>query len=152
MEGWKDGKLLDRPVKKRYNILFIVEDFSPLPLFVSTNPFMMRMSVSSIGILLEEIKMTNEELYELMKDGFAQVNQRIDQGLENVNQRLDQVDQRLDRVDQRLDSMDERLRTVEGGISELKGKQSAISGMRSWILTVCAIGALIISIVVAIVK
>ncbi len=58
--------------------------------------------------------MTNEELYELMKDGFAQVNQRLDQGLENVNQRLDQVDQRLD-------SIDDRLRTVERGISELKG-------------------------------
>ena len=78
--------------------------------------------------------MTNEELYELMKDGFAQVNQR------------------LDRVDQRLDTMDERLRTVESGISELKGGQSAIAGVRSWIVAACAIGALIISIVVAIVK
>ncbi|MDE0483232.1 MAG: hypothetical protein OXI67_11680 [Candidatus Poribacteria bacterium] len=65
--------------------------------------------------------MTNEELYELMKDGFAQVNQRLDQGLENVNQRLD-------RVKQRLDTMDDRLRAVESGVSELKGKQSAIAG------------------------
>ena len=71
--------------------------------------------------------MTNEELYQLMKDGFDQVNQR-------------------------LDGMDTRLRTVENGISELKGKQSAIAGMRSWIVTGCAIGALIISIAVAIFK
>lgn len=78
--------------------------------------------------------MTNEELYELMKDSFAQVYQR------------------LDRVEQCLDTMEDRLRSVESGISELKGKQSAISGMRSWLLTACAIGALIISIVVAIVK
>ena len=78
--------------------------------------------------------MTNEELYQLMKDGF------------------DQVNQRLDRVDQRLDGMDTRLRTVENGISELTGKQQAISGMRNWITTACAIGALLISIAVAIFK
>ncbi len=50
--------------------------------------------------------MTNDELYQLMKDGFDQV---------KVN--FDQVNQRLDRVDQRLDGMDARLRTVENGIS-----------------------------------
>ena len=44
--------------------------------------------------------MTNEELYQLMKDGFNQLNQR-------------------------LDGLDTRLRIVENGISELKGKQSA---------------------------
>ena len=85
--------------------------------------------------------MTNEELYELMKEGFGQ-----------VNQRLDRVDQRLDRVDQRLDSMDDRLRTVENGVSELKGKKSAIAELPSWIVTACAIGALVVSIIVAIIK
>ena len=53
--------------------------------------------------------MTNEELYQLMKDGF------------------DQVNQRLDRMDQRLDGMDVRLRTVENDISERTGKQSTIA-------------------------
>ena len=61
--------------------------------------------------------MTNEELYQLMKDGFDQI---------RLN--FDRVNQRLDRVDQRLDGMDTRLRTVENGISELTGKQQAISG------------------------
>lgn len=78
--------------------------------------------------------MTNEELYQLMKNGFDQVNQRFNE------------------VNQRLDGMDTRLRTVENGISELKGKQSAIAGMRGWIVTACAIGALIISVMVAIFK
>ena len=82
----------------------------------------------------KENKMTNEELYQLMKDGF------------------DQVKANFAEVNQRLDGMDTRLRTVENGIAELKGKQSAIAGMRSWIVTACAIGALIISIVVAIFK
>lgn len=71
--------------------------------------------------------MINEELYQLMKDGFAEVNQR-------------------------LDGLDTRLRTVENGIAELKGKQSAITGRRNWITTACAIGALLISIAVAIFK
>lgn len=78
--------------------------------------------------------MTNEELYELMKDGFAQVNQR------------------LDRVEQRLDTMDDRLRTVESGTSELKSKQSAIEEMPDWIGITCAISALVISVAVAIFK
>ena len=85
--------------------------------------------------------MTNEELYQVMKDGFEQ-----------VNQRFNQVDQRLDRVENRLDGMDTRLRTVETGISELKGKRSAIGEVRGWIVTSCAVGAIIISIVVAIFK
>ena len=85
--------------------------------------------------------MTNEELCQVMKDGFDQ-----------VNQRLDRMDQRLDRVDTRLDGIDTRLRTVENGISELTGKQQAISGMRNRITTACAVGAIIISIVVAIFK
>ena len=85
--------------------------------------------------------MTNEELYQFMKDGFDQV---------RLN--FDHVNQRLDRVDQRLDGMDARLRTVENGISELTGKQQAISGMRNWITIVCATGAVIISIAVAIFK
>ena len=78
--------------------------------------------------------MTNEELYQLMKDGF------------------DQVNQRLDGMDQRLDGIDTRLRTVENGISERKGKQSMIAGMRNWITIVCATGAVIISVAVAIFK
>ena len=85
--------------------------------------------------------MTNEELYQLMKDGFDQIRSEFRTSFTEVNQRLDRVDTRLD-----------ALRTVENGISELKGKQSAVAGMRSWIVTACAIGALIISIVVAIFK
>ena len=78
--------------------------------------------------------MTNEELYQVVKDGF------------------DQINQRLDKVDQRLDGLDTRLRTVENEISERKGKQSVIPGMRNWITIVCATGAVITSIAVAIFK
>ncbi len=92
--------------------------------------------------------MTNEELYQVMKDGFDQVRVNFDQ----VNQRFNEINQRLDRVDTRLDGMDTRFRTVENGISELTGKQQAISGIRNWITIACALGAVIISISVAIFK
>ena len=82
--------------------------------------------------------MTNEELYQLMKEGFDLI-------------RKDFADFKSE-VNQRLDGMDTRLRTVENGISELKGKQNAITGIRNWIVTVCAIGALAVSIAVAIFK
>lgn len=99
--------------------------------------------------------MTNEELYQLMKDGFDQVRLNFDhvnQRFNEVNQRFNEVNQRLDRVDTRLDGMDARLRTVENGISELKGKQNAIAGMLDWITITCATSAIIISIAVAIFK
>lgn len=51
-----------------------------------------------------------------------------------------------------IDGMDTRLRTIENGISERKGKQSTIAGMRNWITIVCATGAMIISVAVAIFK
>ena len=89
--------------------------------------------------------MTNEELYQLMKDGFDQMKTEI-------NQRFAEVNQRLDRVETRLDGMDTRLRTVENGRSESKGKQSEIVKIRNWITIVCALGAVIISISVAIFK
>ncbi len=89
--------------------------------------------------------MTNEELYQLMKDSFDLL--RTD-----INQRFAEVNQRLDRADTRLDEIDTRLRTVENGVSELKGKQSAIAEMRNWITISCAISAMIISISVAILK
>ena len=75
--------------------------------------------------------MTNEALYQLMKDGFDQIRSEFNQ---------------------RLDGMYTRLRTVESGRSERKGKQSAIAGMRNWITIACALGAVIISISVAIFK
>ena len=57
----------------------------------------------------KEETMTNEELYQLMKDGFDQV--KAD---------FAEINQRFSEINQRLDGMDGRLRDVENGISELK--------------------------------
>ena len=89
--------------------------------------------------------MTNEELYQLMKESFDLIRADFVDFKSEANQCLD-------KMDQRLDGMDTRLRTVENGISERKGKQSMIAGMRNWITIACALGAVIISISVAIFK
>lgn len=70
--------------------------------------------------------MTIEALYDLMKQGFEQVNTR------------------LDRIDTRLDDIDARLRDVETDVAEIKGRRLAF---KEWIPIGCAIIAVIVSII-----
>ena len=63
--------------------------------------------------------MTIEELYELMKQGF-------------------------DRIENRLESIDSRLRNVETDVAELKGRRLAF---KEWVPIGCAMIAVIVSII-----
>ena len=63
--------------------------------------------------------MTIEEIYELMKQGF-------------------------DRIENRLESIDTRLRNVETDVAELKGRRLAF---KEWIPIGCAVIAVIVSII-----
>ena len=63
--------------------------------------------------------MTIEELYELMKQGF-------------------------DRIENRLESIDSRLRNVETDVAELKGRRLAF---KEWIPIGCAVIAVVVSII-----
>ena len=63
--------------------------------------------------------MTIEELYELMKQSF-------------------------DRIENRLESIDSRLRNVETDVAELKGRRLAF---KEWIPISCAVIAVIVSII-----
>ena len=53
---------------------------------------------------------------------------------------------RIEKVESKVDAMDTRLRTVEAGVAELRGRSLGFGVLRDWIVTICAIGALIISI------
>lgn len=70
--------------------------------------------------------MTIEAIHELMKQGFQQINTR------------------LDRIDTRLDDIDTRLRDVETDVAEIKGRRLAF---KEWIPIGCAIIAVIVSII-----
>ena len=71
--------------------------------------------------------MTIEEMYELMSRGF------------------DKIDQRFDKVEERFDKIEERLRNVETDIAELKGRKSAFMTVKDWVIAICAVSAVVIS-------
>ena len=48
---------------------------------------------------------------------------------------------------QRLDQIDERLRGVEAGIAELQGRKAGFTLLKDWVVAICAIAALIVSII-----
>ena len=70
----------------------------------------------------ENREMTIQELYELLS-------------------------KRLDEMSKRLDDVDERLRGVETGIAELQGRKAGFTILKDWIVAICAIAALIVSII-----
>ena len=53
---------------------------------------------------------------------------------------------RIEKVESKVDAIDTRLRTVEAGVAELRGRSLGFGVLRDWIVTICAVGALIISI------
>ena len=77
--------------------------------------------------------MTIQELYELLS-------KRIDE----MSKRIDEMDTRHT---QRLDDIDTRLRGVETGIAELRGRKAGFSVLKDWVVAICAVAALIVSII-----
>lgn len=53
---------------------------------------------------------------------------------------------RIEKVDTKVDAIETRLRTVETGVAELRGRSIGFGVLRDWLVTICAIGAFIISI------
>ena len=53
---------------------------------------------------------------------------------------------RIEKVDSKVGAIETRLRTVETGIAELRGRSIGFGVLRDWHVTICAIGAFIISI------
>ena len=74
--------------------------------------------------------MTTQELYDLMSKGFDDLKAEMKQGFEQVNSRID--------------SIDNRLRNVETDVAELKGRRLAF---KEWIPIGCAVIAVIVSII-----
>ena len=70
-----------------------------------------------------------QDLYDLMKDNFAEVKERFAE------------------ISTRLDGIDERLRQVETDVAELRGRKMGISVARDWIVGLSAACALVISLI-----
>ena len=50
-------------------------------------------------------------------------------------------------INTKIDGLDTRLRNVETHIAELRGRSIAFSGIKDWGVAICALGALIVSII-----
>ena len=74
--------------------------------------------------------MTTQELYDLMSKGFDDIKAEMKQGFGQINNRID--------------SIDSRLRNVETDVAELKGRRLAF---KEWIPIGCAVIAVIVSII-----
>ena len=85
----------------------------------------------------ENIEMTIQELYEL-------ITKQLDDMDARHTQRLDDMDARHTK---RLDDIDERLRGIETGIAELQGRKAGFTVLKDWIVAICAVVALIVSII-----
>ena len=119
---------------------------------------------------MENTGMTIQELYELLSKRLDDMDTRHAQRLNEMDarftqqlndldarhtQRLSETEarftQQLNDLDarhtQRLDQIDERLRGVETGIAELQGRKAGFSVLKDWVVAICAIAALIVSII-----
>ena len=50
-------------------------------------------------------------------------------------------------TNKKIDDLDPRLRNVETDIAELRGRSIAISAIKDWRVALCALGALVVSII-----
>ena len=59
----------------------------------------------------------------------------------------DEIKKETATIDTKLDGIDTRLRNVETNIPELRGRSIAFSAIKDWEVALCALGALIVSII-----
>ena len=52
----------------------------------------------------------------------------------------------IEKVNSKIDAIDIRLRTVETGVAELRGRSIGLGVLRDWIVTICALAAIFVSI------
>ena len=50
-------------------------------------------------------------------------------------------------INSKIDGLDTRLRNIETNIAELRGRSIALSAIKDWGVALCALGALIVSII-----
>ena len=53
----------------------------------------------------------------------------------------------IEKTNSKLDVIDTRLRTVETGVAELRGRNIGFSAAQDWIVAICAVAAIVLSII-----
>ena len=71
---------------------------------------------------------------------------------EDIQTVKNDLEKNIDEIKTTLISIDERLRNVETNTAESRGRERAFSSIKDWIVAGCAVVALVVSIIVALVK
>ena len=53
----------------------------------------------------------------------------------------------IEKINSKIDAIDTRLRTVEIGVAELRGRNIGFSAAQDWIVALCAVAAIVLSII-----
>ena len=59
----------------------------------------------------------------------------------------EEIQKEIAPINKKIDGIDTRLRNVETNIAELRGRSIAFSAIKDWGIALCALGALIVSII-----
>ena len=57
------------------------------------------------------------------------------------------IDKETATINTKVDGLDTRLRAVETGIAELRGRNVGFSAIQDWIVAICAVAAIVLSII-----
>ena len=66
---------------------------------------------------------------------------------DEVEAAKEEIKTEMTRINSKIDGLDTRLRNVETNIAELRGRSIALSAIKDWGVAICALGALIVSII-----
>ena len=72
------------------------------------------------------------------------INTKIDKETDTINTKIDKG---TDTINTKLDAIETRLRTVETGVAELRGRNIGFSDAQDWIVALCAVAAIVLSII-----
>ena len=72
------------------------------------------------------------------------INAKIDAETAKINAK---IDAETAKINAKIDALDTRMRTVETGVAELRGRNIRLSTIQEWLVALCAVVAVVISIV-----
>ena len=103
-----------------------------------------------------------EKIRQIVKDSETELKSEIEKVDSNLRSEIEKVDSNLrseiqktdsnlrseiEKTNSKLDAIDARLRTVETGVAELRGRNVGFLVVKDWIVAICAVVAIFISII-----
>ena len=92
-----------------------------------------------------------EKIRQIIKDSETELKADIEKTSSTLKADIEKTSSTLkaeiDKTNSKLDAIDARLRTVETGVAELRGRNIGFSVVKDWLVAVCAVVAICISII-----